>query len=240
MDYRADAMIAQNKLRHFGILGMKWGVRRFQNEDGSLTAAGRKRYGVGGEDSKIESKKAKLTDLFGAHPIFFNKNVNIKKLEDMGFDGDFSDYEPEMTKDIKDYNPTHGNPVKKLTIDLDGYELAQKASPNYMKVVEDVHDNFSSYDRVARKAVVEENFKYVDKYLKEKLPGTTEEQRKKLFSKNLGTFDDGNKPGYIYCRILNDCSGEISYTDGGAAGGHSFTVYLDFYTKKHQGTTMDG
>ena len=34
-------------LRHHGIKGQKWGVRRFQNSDGSLTAAGRKRYGDG-------------------------------------------------------------------------------------------------------------------------------------------------------------------------------------------------
>ena len=32
-------------LIHYGILGMKWGVRRYQNKDGSLTAAGKKRYG---------------------------------------------------------------------------------------------------------------------------------------------------------------------------------------------------
>lgn len=31
-------------LAHHGILGMKWGIRRFQNEDGSLTPAGKKRY----------------------------------------------------------------------------------------------------------------------------------------------------------------------------------------------------
>lgn len=32
-------------LEHHGILGMKWGVRRFQNKDGSLTPEGRARYG---------------------------------------------------------------------------------------------------------------------------------------------------------------------------------------------------
>lgn len=31
-------------LAHHGILGMKWGVRRYQNTDGTLTAAGKKRY----------------------------------------------------------------------------------------------------------------------------------------------------------------------------------------------------
>ena len=32
------------ELYHHGILGQKWGIRRFQNEDGSLTEAGKKRY----------------------------------------------------------------------------------------------------------------------------------------------------------------------------------------------------
>jgi hypothetical protein len=33
-----------DKLKHSGIKGMKWGIRRYQNEDGSLTPAGKERY----------------------------------------------------------------------------------------------------------------------------------------------------------------------------------------------------
>lgn len=38
-------MVNNNYLAHHGIKGMKWGIRRFQNSDGSLTNAGKKRRG---------------------------------------------------------------------------------------------------------------------------------------------------------------------------------------------------
>lgn len=44
-----------NELQHWGIKGQKWGVRRYQNSDGSLTPAGRKRYSDGGSDRKSSS-----------------------------------------------------------------------------------------------------------------------------------------------------------------------------------------
>ena len=55
--------ISQNELYHHGIKGMKWGVRRFQNEDGSLTTAGKKRYGdePTGSDKKTSSNNGSKT-----------------------------------------------------------------------------------------------------------------------------------------------------------------------------------
>lgn len=40
-------------LAHFGTKGMRWGQRRFQNEDGSLTALGKERYGKNGKRGSL-------------------------------------------------------------------------------------------------------------------------------------------------------------------------------------------
>ena len=53
-------MMYKAELCHHGILGQRWGVRRFQNPDGSLTTAGKKRYyteNLGSTDYKRLGKK---------------------------------------------------------------------------------------------------------------------------------------------------------------------------------------
>lgn len=67
-----DEMIheySSEELRHHGIKGMRWGIRRYQNKDGSLTPAGRKRY-----DQEIESLKSEKTKLQQKH-----KNLNAQQ-----------------------------------------------------------------------------------------------------------------------------------------------------------------
>lgn len=52
------------ELYHHGILGQKWGVRRFQNEDRTWTEAGKERYGRGARKiaNKVEETGNKITD----------------------------------------------------------------------------------------------------------------------------------------------------------------------------------
>ena len=64
-----------NELYHHGILGQKWGIRRYQNKDGTLTSAGKKRKSAISSDAAEanEIRKKKVSEM---------SNVELRKLND--------------------------------------------------------------------------------------------------------------------------------------------------------------
>ena len=66
----------KNILNHAGIKGMKWGVRRYQNKDGSLTPEGRKRYS---EDYLRAHDKKSIKSMSNKELMDRNKRLQMEK-----------------------------------------------------------------------------------------------------------------------------------------------------------------
>lgn len=90
-----------NELQHYGIKGMKWGVRRFQNEDGSYTAAGKRR-------AKQQKAESMSDEELAARVKRLNMEKTYKKLS--------KESEPKSTleksKDVVDSASSLANRLK--------------------------------------------------------------------------------------------------------------------------------
>ena len=71
----SDILDDRNFLEHHGIKGQKWGLRRYQNDDGTLTEAGRLRYG--GKTHVSELDEDELNDLHAAREYQHKKKLAI-------------------------------------------------------------------------------------------------------------------------------------------------------------------
>ena len=114
--------MGNNQLYHAGIKGMKWGVRRYQNSDGTLTDAGKKRYA---RDAR-EKGYSKYDDEANVHYKQSKKNgredlsVDAKRYvkEDMERTKRLADSSSHMTNELKRINEKSIKDAPKNKMDL--------------------------------------------------------------------------------------------------------------------------
>ena len=147
--------MTDHEFYHHGIKGMKWGVRKYQNKDGSLTPAGKKRYSQlylkYVEKAAADEERAK----FGLQINAYNKTVdeyNRHKIAEYNkkhapSDKDYhTEYEKQFNRDFELM-------YKKMYLDF------TKNNKNYKKAkrIADKY-NLYSYDDLAKR-----NKKTIDK-----------------------------------------------------------------------------
>lgn len=102
-------------LAHHGILGQKWGIRRYQNPDGSLTELGKKRYL--GSDGYLTSRGAKKINVRD-----YNVNARLSRVKKK------NEKKYNLTEKQKEYMDEKGNLTLKggkATLPI-GYDLGRK------------------------------------------------------------------------------------------------------------------
>lgn len=97
-----------HELQHWGVKGMKWGVRRYQNKDGSLTNAGQKRYD---RDKRENAGKKKGDKVAAADPDRWVK-------EDLTRSRRLADETGQMINKVKNANDTAIRNTPKPKMDL--------------------------------------------------------------------------------------------------------------------------
>jgi hypothetical protein len=132
------------ELYHYGILGMKWGVRRYQNKDGSLTPEGKKRDITRVSARKVKKQMAKLEN-----------DSERRKYTDAAETKTYN--KVKKTKEYKDFENAN-----KVLYELDA-ELKRQKGPHAQLVVDkNFRDEYNKLGMAYEKKVKE--FIYNDRH----------------------------------------------------------------------------
>lgn len=106
-----------DELRHWGVKGMRWGVRRYQNRDGTLTPAGKKRYDKELEKLKAEEKMLKNQE---------RTKAKLDKLEELRKSNEARRNNLDKDKNTEEKKPEPPKMEKKAIKDMSDDELRER------------------------------------------------------------------------------------------------------------------
>lgn len=168
----SEFYIMSNELYHHGILGQKWGVRRYQNPDGSLTAAGKKRYASEVSKNAYDSDKLRKTK---AYKTAYDEISKRSYLED-----------------YNDLKNTGKESVSKFLGKYGDKEIPLSKGSSWKETI-----NEKVAGRAARD-FINEHQKYIDNYHRERLSSIKDEIRKQnIFSPDTGEKVDPKRADKI-------------------------------------------
>ena len=109
----------QGELYHHGIKGQKWGVRRFQNKDGSLTPAGKKRYDESNAGRKFVQKTSESVSIDGQTFKVYGRNNKqyVNKVEKKAKDMNVTVSRNSKTKETKKYKIPENKSLHRLKLE---------------------------------------------------------------------------------------------------------------------------
>lgn len=107
----------ENELYHHGVKGMRWGIRRYQNKDGTLTAYGKKRYAK--ELGKLQAEKKRVKQ-------YEQTAKKMQKLDDMRKDIDGRKHALSDDTTSSHQSKTEAKPKQKTIHDMSNEEIQAK------------------------------------------------------------------------------------------------------------------
>lgn len=144
-----------SELYHYGILGQKWGILRYQNKDGSLTPLGRKRYlkngGYSVDLSRKERrsiskaiKKGNASDIEKAKAALLQKSTNTE--DSVALNATGKKYLSKLIKSKKEYKNEAGVKL------IESIEKENEERKNSSKIDKDVYGDSKKTSAILSKS----------------------------------------------------------------------------------------